>query len=109
VHSPLTAPLVLLAEEWRAATRTSRARASIAGVGLVWVLALLFAREGTLRARGIALAAMAVSAAIAIGWRLVERRRLRDPARIVRSLARAVDPGRAERALRALSLVGPDG
>ena len=52
---------------------------------------------------------MGLSVLLAVGWRGLERRRLRDPAGIVRGLARAVDPERAERALRALSLIGPAG
>ena len=46
---------------------------------------------------------------IVLAWRLVERRRLREPRRLVRTLAWAIDPERAGRALRALSLIGPNG
>ena len=53
--------------------------------------------------------AIALSALAAVAWRLVERHRLRDPRRVLRSLAWAIDPNRADRALRALSLLGPDG
>ena len=109
MRSPLTEPLLQLAEAWRSVTRGSRRRIAIALVGLAWVLSLLLARHGTLRARLAAAAIMVVSAVLAVGWRLVERRRLRDPGRIVRRLARAVDPERADRALRALSLIGPSG
>jgi hypothetical protein len=109
VRSPLTAPLALLAEEWRTVTRASRVRAAGAGVGLVWALALLLARQGTLRARVAAGVAMGLSVAVAVAWRIVERRRLREPEGVVRALARAVDPQRAERALRALTLVDAAG
>jgi hypothetical protein len=109
VRPPLTEPLHQLAEAWRSATGTSRRRVAVALVALVWVLALLVARHGTMRARVGAAIAIGMSAAIAVGWRVIERRRLREPERIVRGLARAVDRDRAERALRALSLVGPDG
>jgi hypothetical protein len=109
VRTPLTEPLLQLADAWRSVTRSSRRRIALAFIGLAWVLALLFARHGTPRDRLAAGSAMASSAALAIGWRLLERRRLRDPGRIVRSLARAVDPDRADRALRALSLLDPRG
>jgi hypothetical protein len=109
VRSPLIEPLLQLAEAWRTVTRSSRRRLAVALVGLAWVLALLLARHGTLRDRALAATAMGVSALLAIGWRLFELRRLRDPGRIVRGLARAVDADRADRALRALSLLGPGG
>jgi hypothetical protein len=109
VRSPLTEPLLQLAEAWRSVTRSSRRRIAVAVVGLTWVLSLLLARHGTPRDRLIAALSIALSTLLAIGWRLLERRRLRDPGRIVRTLARAVDPDRADRALRALSLLGPGG
>jgi hypothetical protein len=109
VRSPLTEPLLQLAEAWRTVTRSSRRRLALALVGLAWVLSLLLARHGTPRDRLIAALSIGLSALLAVGWRLVERRRLRDPGRIVRTLARAVDPDRADRALRALSLLGPGG
>ena len=109
MRSPLTEPLLQLADAWRSVTRSSRRRIALALVGLAWVLALLLARQGTLRDRVAAGAGMALSAGLAVGWRVFERRRLRDPGRIVRSLARAVDPDRADRALRALSLIDPRG
>jgi hypothetical protein len=109
VRSPLTEPILQLAEAWRSVTRSSRRRIALTLVGLAWVLALLLARHGTLRDRVVAASIMALGALLAVGWRLVERRRLQDPGRIVRNLARAVDPDRADRALRALSLLGPAG
>jgi len=107
--SPLTEPLHQLAERWRAAAGASRRGAAAAVVGLVCVLALLVARQGTGRARLAAGLAIGVSAVAAVTWRILERRRLRDPRRILRGLAWAIDPQRADRALRALSLLGPDG
>jgi hypothetical protein len=109
VRSPLTEPLLQLAEAWRTVTRSSRRRIAVALVGLAWVLSLLLARHGTPRDRLIAALSITLSTLLAVGWRLLERRRLRDPGRIVRTLARAVDPDRADRALRALSLLGPGG
>jgi hypothetical protein len=98
-----------MAEAWRTATGSSRRRIAVAFVALAWVLALLLARHGTNRARLAALAVLVVSAALAIGWRLLERRRLSEPGRIVRAIARSVDPARADRALRALTLVSATG
>lgn len=109
MRSPLTEPLLQLAEAWRTVTRSSRRRIAVALVGLAWVLSLLLARHGTPRDRLIAALSITLSTLLAVGWRLLERRRLRDPGRIVRTLARAVDPDRADRALRALSLLGPGG
>jgi hypothetical protein len=109
VRSPLTEPVLQMAEAWRIATGSSRRRIAVAFVALVWVLALLLARHGTARARLAALAALALSTALAVGWRVLEHRRLRDPGRIVRGIARSVDPVRADRALRALSLVSAGG
>jgi hypothetical protein len=109
VPSPLTEPLHRLAEAWRSTTRASRRRVAVALVAMVWVLALLVARHGTLRSRVGAAAAIGVSVVLAVGWRFAERRRLRQPERILRGIASGVDREGAERALRALSLVGPDG
>jgi hypothetical protein len=107
--SPLIEPLHQLAERWRAAAGASRRGVAVAVVALVWVIALLVARQGTGRARLAAALAIVLSALVAVAWWLVERRRLRDPRRILRGLAWAIDPQRADRALRALSLIGPDG
>jgi hypothetical protein len=78
-------------------------------VALAGILALLVARSGTGRGRVVAVAVIAASAAFAVGWSVLERRRLREPARIVRSLATKVDRERSERALRALTLFGAAG
>jgi hypothetical protein len=109
VRSPLTEPLLQLAEAWRAVTRRSRRRIALALVALVWLLGLLLARHGTPRDRVLTGAMLGLSVVLAVGWRLVERRRLGDPGRIVRNLARGIDPGRADRALRALSLLDAAG
>jgi hypothetical protein len=109
VRSPLIEPLFQLADAWQSATGASRRRIATAGVALGWVFALLVARQGTARARIGAAILIVASAAVAVGWRVLERRRLLRPARIVRGLVRRVDQERADRALRALSLVGLDG
>lgn len=102
---PLTEPLLQLAQAWRTATRGSRRQVAVAAVAAVTLAALLFARHGTVRSRVGAGLAIGLSVAGAIIWRLAERRRLSDPTRIVRGLARRFDPARADKALRALSLL----
>jgi hypothetical protein len=105
VSSPHLEPLHELARTWRATTRASKRWVAIALVALVWVVALLGARYGTGRARLGASLAMAVGVAAAVGWRIAERRRLSDPRSIVRGLAAGLDTERADRALRALTLI----
>lgn len=107
-RSPLTEPLQHIADAWRSATRVSRRRVAVALVGLACVLALLIARHGTMRARVGAAIAMGASVAGALAWQALERRRLRDPRGVV-ALARGLDRERADKALRALSLVAADG
>ena len=107
--SPLTAPLVQLAEAWRAATGPSRRRAAAAGLAAVLVGALLLARQGQGRSRLTAAVAIAVALLGVAGVAWVDRRRLRSPYRIVAGLVRRVDPPGADRVLRALSLLGPGG
>ena len=109
MSSPLLQPLHDLAAAWRRATSASRRRAAGAVVSLVWLSAALVARHGTASARAAAAAVMVASAIAAVAWQLVERRRLRQPSRIVHRLVLAWDRERGERALRALSLVAPDG
>jgi hypothetical protein len=109
VFSPLTEPLHELANAWSSVTRSSRRRSALAGLAFVWVLSLLTARHGTPRARLAAACALAASIGVAIAWRWAERRRLRAPEALLRGLARRVDRARADRALRALSLVGASG
>jgi hypothetical protein len=102
-------PLFELADAWRAATRASCRRLAVAGFALSWVLAVLVARHGTPGARLGAAIAMVCSAALAVSWPMFQERRLRQPIGIVRRLAHRVDPAGADRAIRALSLVGPEG
>jgi hypothetical protein len=109
VRSALVEPLHKLAASWQEAVSGPRRRIGATGVGLVWVLALLLARFGTTRARVAAAVVMGASVAVAVGWAWVERRRLRGPEQIVRRLVRGIDREGADRAIRALSLVGPDG
>ncbi|MDP9034190.1 MAG: DUF4175 domain-containing protein [Myxococcota bacterium] len=105
----MTQPLLQLAEGWRSATRAPRWRVTGAIVTLVGVLAFLLARNGTAKARLAATVVMALTVAAAAGWSWLERRRLHAPEDIVRALVRRVDRERADRAVRAMSLVGPKG
>ena len=107
--SSITEPLHKLADGWAAALRPSRRRVTIALVALVWVGALLLARQGTPRARLGAGGAAVVSVMAAAAWGLVSRRRARSPVRLLRGQGRRVDAVRVDRALRALAFVGPDG
>jgi len=103
------APLRPLAEAWQDAVRTPRARALAAGFALVVAGSLLAARHGTTRTRLAAALAMLIATALAFAARRREARIWDDPARMIRRLAGRVDPERAARALRALTLVGGDG
>jgi hypothetical protein len=109
VRSPLTEPLHQLADAWADALRPSRRRVALAAVSLVWVGALLLARQGTPRDRAGAAAAALASVAVAAAWEATSRRRAREPARVLRGPGRRVDAPRIERALRALAFVGADG
>jgi hypothetical protein len=108
-RSPLIEPLFGLADEWQAATRASRSRVGRAFVALVWLVALVIARNGTTFARVAAGGLMVAVVALAFGWTLLARRRLRQPAHILGALAARVDRERALKALRALSLLDVEG
>lgn len=108
-RSPLIEPLHLLADSWHAATRVAGRRVAVAAVAVAWLAALVVARHGTAASRVLAFAMIAASSAVAIGWRPIARRRLNDPHHVLRALAARVDRERAQRAIRALSLLGPDG
>jgi hypothetical protein len=98
-------PLERLSQAWLDAVQTPRRRAYLAAAFAIVTTALLVAREGTVRAR--VLAAIAIAAVLAAGvvLRLRERRILSNPTRVLRRVAGHVDPERAARALRALSLL----
>ncbi len=102
-------PLDALAEGWIARVRHPRRYALVAGFALLAVGALLWARHGTIRARAIAALCLLVPLAAVVVANRLEARLWRDPARIIRRVAGKVDPVRAGRALRALTLVAPDG
>lgn len=101
----LPEPLVPLVDAWRSAVRTPRRRAFMAGSALLFVLTLLVARAGTMRARAIAGGTLLVSS---LGLAVVVRRDARgwsDPHEAIDRLAGDVDPVRAARAQRALGLL----
>jgi hypothetical protein len=109
VQSELTQPLLVLADRWRRMFRAPRWRVTIAVLFLAGVLSALGARAGTIVARRVALGSFAVMVAAAGASIGLERHRRRDLKRILLGPVRDVDRARADKALRALSLVGPDG
>jgi hypothetical protein len=109
VAADFIAPLVELTEARRSVTAASRRGLSVALSASVVVLALLCARHGTPPWRIAAAAAMVASAAFSLLWRFVEGRRRSDPTRILSGPISRIDRGRADRVLRALSLLGPRG
>jgi hypothetical protein len=81
-----------------------------AALALVALAAVLLARAGTPRARLGAAAALAFGGVLALFWEWLERQRLAGPDAVLRRVVKRVDPARADRALRALSLLeGPAG
>jgi Domain of unknown function (DUF4175) len=109
VRSPLLEPLLQLAEKWRLATRAASWQVAFAVVACGGVVALLDARSGTARARAVAASVLAATATVSLTRVLLERRRLKDPRRILRGPVHREDRVRADRAIRALSFVGADG
>jgi len=101
----LPEPLRDLADDWLGAVRAPRRNVALAVIAAAVLVGMLVAREGTTRARlGAALGIAAVGAVIA-AIALYERRVWRDPSRAIRRLAGRAAPARAERALRALTLL----
>ena len=95
-----------LVEAWTETVRAPRRRVTVALSVLVVVGALLVARQGTVATRLGAAIGLVVFALVVWLWRLNERLVLSDPERTIRRLVGSVDPERAARALRALSLEG---
>lgn len=105
----LTQPLFALAERWRLMFRGPARRAALATLALGVVLSALSARSDAGRSRVLGLVLFGM-VALALGTAsLIARRRARDPERMLRGPVGRVDRARAGRALRALSLMGPDG
>ena len=102
-------PLGSLSEAWRAEVRAPVRRTIVAVLALALGVAMLVARQGTSRARVLAAALFGGAIVFAFVARAVERRRWEEPARVIRRLSGRVDPERAERAVRALSLLEHEG
>ncbi len=93
-----------LVEAWTETIRAPRRRVTVALSALVVLGSLVVARHGTLASRIGAALALAAFAIAMWAWRWNERRALADPARAITRLVGGVDPERAARALRALTL-----
>ncbi len=95
-----------LVEAWTETVRAPRRRVTVALSILVVTAALLGARYGTPAARLGAAVTLVLFAGGVWLWRWHDRRVLRDPALAIQRLVGGVDPERAGRALRALTLAG---
>ncbi len=102
-------PLKVLAETWLDATRVPRTRAISSATAIVVLAALALARHGTARTRIAAAVVMAATAALIFFDQRRQTKRWRDTAWVVRTVAGPVDHEKAERALRALTLVDEKG
>ncbi|MGA3122896.1 MAG: DUF4175 family protein [Polyangiaceae bacterium] len=109
VAADFIAPLVELTEARRSVTAASRRGLAAALTASVVILALLGARHGTAPWRIAAAAAIVASGVFSLLWRFVEGRWRSDPTRIVSGPISRIDRARADRVLRALSLLGPRG
>ncbi|MEO8796855.1 MAG: hypothetical protein ABI551_03145, partial [Polyangiaceae bacterium] len=105
----LRGPLHHLSQTWLEATRLPRERLIVAVGCAVVMSALLFARMGTLASRMGALAVLVLAVTALVLARRRDKKQWRDDAWVVRRIAGGVDAERAERALRALSLVDREG
>jgi hypothetical protein len=109
VFSPSTEPLRELAAACRTATAVPRRRVAAASLTLMAIAAALLARAGTPRARIAAGAAIAIGGALVLLWEWLDKKRLAGPDAVLRRIVKRVDATRADRALRALSLVSAAG
>ena len=98
-----------LASVWKDTLRAPRRRAVFAALALVFVVAMLVARMGTVRARVASAGILALAAAGAVAIVVRERRIWNDPRAVIGRIANRADPERAGRALRALTLLDEDG
>lgn len=94
---------------WRETLRRPRRRVTLGALALACVAAMLLSRVGTVQARASAAAGLVGAVAAVVSVSVRERRRWRDPRKVIDSLARRADPDRAARALRALTLLAEDG
>ncbi len=94
---------------WRETLKRPRRRAVVAALTLAFVVAMLVARMGTVRAR-VSASGLLVAFAVGAGYVFVrQHRRWDDPRVAIQRLAFRADPERAARALRALTLLDDDG
>lgn len=84
--------------------RPARRRVAIALLASAGLMALLGARQGTLRARAAGVVTIVASVTFLLGWRRLNRVRLANPEHVLKNLVGRVDRERSQRALRALSL-----
>ena len=98
-----------LASVWKDTLRAPRRRALFAALALVFVVAMLVARLGTVRARVASGGLLTLAAAAAVAMVVRERRVWDDPRTVIERVANRADPDRAARALRALTLLDEDG
>jgi hypothetical protein len=105
----LTQPLLALAARWRVMFRGPMRRATFATIALGVVLSALCARSDAARSRVFGLGLVGILVVGAWAASAIGRRRLRDPERILLGPVGRFDRVRAGRALRALSLLGPEG
>ncbi|HEX4512522.1 MAG TPA: DUF4175 domain-containing protein [Polyangiaceae bacterium] len=101
--------LTELALVWKDTLRAPRRRALFAALALVFVVAMLVARFGTVRTRVASAALLGLAAAGAVAIVVRERRVWDDPRTVIERVANRADPDRAARALRALTLLDEDG
>ncbi|MEO8877401.1 MAG: DUF4175 domain-containing protein [Polyangiaceae bacterium] len=102
-------PIKILSETWLDATRLPGERATAALGCIVVVGALTLARYGTTHSRLAAGAVLLLALAALVFSRRRSAKQWRDSAWVVRHVAGGVDSEKAERALRALSLVDEKG
>jgi hypothetical protein len=84
--------------------RRNRGRLVLAGLALAVVVFAHVARIGSLRARIVAAAVLLVAIAAPIVWTIVERRRAKDPRRVVEGAAASLGRLEVRRALSGLAL-----
>jgi len=98
-----------LASVWKDTLRAPRRRALFAALALAFVVAMLVARLGTVKARVASGGILVLATAGVIAVILRERRVWDDPRTVIERVANRADPDRASRALRALTLLDEDG
>jgi hypothetical protein len=101
----LPEPLRSLVERWRETVASPRRRAIAAELCLAFVGMTLLARAGTPRMRLAAASLYVLNVIGVLAYGARERRLFRSAPRTIRRLAGDIEPEKAERALRALSLL----